>query len=430
MTDVTDKIFIDFMQMRSFSKNPLIFTRGEGIYLIDDKGRRYVDGLSGIFVNSIGHGNAAVIEAMTQQLHRVAFTPPLLGTNDAALRLTKQLLEIGPPGVSAVKLLSTGAEATEAAMKLARQYFKQTGKPGKYKILSHYGSYHGATLGALAASGGKDRKSIFEPLGGGFIHFHPPFLRRWDSSLVQDETVFVELINRTIEAEDPDTIAAVIVEPICVNSSGFMVPPQNYLRRLKDVCEKHNILLILDEIITGFGRVGTMFASEHFGVVPDMTCCAKGMSSGYAALSAVLINETVAGAFYGDEEDLVQFRSSGTFGGNPVSAAAGEAVISELLRKGIVENSRTVGAHLRSRLEELASEFSVITDVRGVGLLQGVEYSRGRVGSAIAKEAIARGLLLRVSDDFTVFAPPLIITKEEIDDTVELFRDVLRTVSK
>ena len=271
-------------------------------------------------------------------------------------------------------------------MKLARQYFKQTNRPTKYKIISHYGSYHGATLGALSASGGRDRKSIFEPLSSGFIHVHPPFLDRWDSELVTDETLFVELLERTIVAEDPDTVAALIVEPISVNSSGFMVPPSGYLKAVSAVCKRHGVLLILDEIITGFGRLGTMFASEYYDVVPDITCCGKGMSSGYAALSAILIRSEIAAAFYGEESQNVQFRSSATFGGNPISAAAGAAVINELINGNILENSREAGAYLKSSLSAVAEQFERVGTVRGVGLLQGITYSDPRIGKLVAGE--------------------------------------------
>ncbi|HKV44516.1 MAG TPA: aminotransferase class III-fold pyridoxal phosphate-dependent enzyme, partial [bacterium] len=218
-TQTIPHIFLDFMQMREFAKDPLVFAGGEGIRLTDTAGRRYIDGLSGVFVCSLGHGNMPVIEAMMAQARQLAFAPPLHGTSLPALQLTDLLLRIAPPGVGALKLLSGGSEATESAMKLARQYHQQTGHPRRYKIISRYGAYHGGTMGALSAGGGRDRKSVYEPLGVGFIHVHPPYCYRcpFDQVYPGCGRTCVGLIERTIEAEDPETVAAVIVEPISIS---------------------------------------------------------------------------------------------------------------------------------------------------------------------------------------------------------------------
>lgn len=256
-------LFLDFMQMRDFAKDPLVFVGGEGIRLTDTAGRRYIDGLSGVFVTSLGHGNVPVIEAMAAQARQLAFAPPLHSTTLPALELTELLLKIAPEGVGAVKLMSGGSEATEAAMKLARQYHQQTGHPRKYKIIGRYGGYHGATMGALSAGGGRDRKSAYEPLADGFLHVHPPYCYRcpFDQTYPGCGRTCVTLIERTVEAEDPETVAAVIVEPISISSAGFVVPPPDYLPMLREVCNRHNVVLIYDEIVTGFGRLGEMFAA-------------------------------------------------------------------------------------------------------------------------------------------------------------------------
>src|SRR6266513_3456556 len=369
------RLFLDFMQMREFAKDPLVFVGGEGIRLTDTAGRRYIDGLSGVFVCSLGHGNMPVIEAMAAQARQLAFAPPLHGTTPPALELTELLLRLAPEGVGAVKLLSGGSEATESAMKLARQYHQQTGHPRKYKIISRYGSYHGGTMGALSAGGGRDRTSVYEPLGVGFIHVHPPYCFRcpFDQTYPGCGRTCVTLVERTIEAEDPETIAAVIVEPISISSAGFIVPPPDYLPRLREVCTRHNVVLIYDEIVTGFGRLGTMFGSEYFAAPPDITCCGKGMSGGYAPLAAILIRDRIADAFYGEADEHREFHHGHTYAGNPVACAAGIAAITQLIERGIVANARRQGERLRSRLNELAERFPLVGDVRGAGLLQGVE---------------------------------------------------------
>lgn len=429
--NVIPSLFLDFMQMQQFAKNPLVFTEGQGIHLIDAEGKKYIDGLSGVFVTSLGHGNKPIIDAMTEQLKHLAFAPPLHSTTGPALDLTQMLLKIAPPGVTALKFLSGGSEATEAAMKLARQYHRQSGHPHKFKIISRYGSYHGATMGALSAGGGRERKSVYEPLGVGFIHVHPPYCYRcpFDQSYPSCGRSCVELIERTIEAEDPETVAAVIVEPISISSAGFMVPPPDYLPRLREICDRHNVVLIYDEIITGFGRLGTMFGSEYFKAAPDITCCGKGMSGGYAPLAAILIRDRIASAFYGEDAENVQFHHGHTYAGNPVACAAGIAAVTQLVEDGIVENSRRQGERLRQRLLELAERFPIIGDVRGAGLLQGVELVKNRAtkerfptsarpGKIIEREARARGLLFRCGNDYAAFAPPLIATAEQIDEMV------------
>src|SRR5713226_1114467 len=378
--NVIPSLFLDFMQMQQFAKNPLVFAEGKGIRLTDSEGRRFIDGLSGVFVASLGHGNMPVIEAMTAQARQLAFAPPLHSTNLPALKLTELLLRIAPEGVGAVKFLSGGSEATEAAMKLTRQYHQQSGHPRKYKIIGRYGAYHGGTMGALSAGGGRERKSVYEPLGVGFIHVHPPYCYRcpFDQSYPSCGRTCVGLIEKTIEAEDPATVAAVIVEPISISSAGFMVPPPDYLPRLREICDRHNVVLIYDEIITGFGRLGTMFGSEYFKAPPDITCCGKGMSGGYATFAAILIRDRIAATFYGEDEDNVQFHHGHTYAGNPVACAAGLAAMTQLVEQDIVGNARRQGAHLRARLEQLAERFPIIGDVRGAGLLQGIELVADR----------------------------------------------------
>jgi adenosylmethionine-8-amino-7-oxononanoate aminotransferase len=440
--NVIPSLFLDFMQMQEFAKDPLIFTEARGSRLVTADGREFIDGLSGVFVTSLGQGNETVITAMTEQLKRLSFAPPLHGTTPPALELTSLLLKLAPEGVTAVKLLSGGSEATEAAMKLARQYHKQSGNPRKYKIISRYGAYHGATMGALSAGGGRERKAVFEPLGVGFIHVHPPYCYRcpFDQRYPSCGRTCVELIERTIAAESPDTVAAVIVEPISISAAGFMVPPPDYLKRLREICDRHDIVLIYDEIITGFGRLGTMFASEYFGAAPDITCCGKGMSGGYAPLAAILIRDKIARSFYGDEEEFVQFHHGHTFGGNPVACAAGVAVLNEYLERDVVGNAKRQGERLRRRLIELSERFPIIGDVRGAGLLQGIELVKDKAtaerfpvaakpGKAIEREARARGLLLRCGNDFAAFAPPLTVTADEIDQMASLLGESIAAAS-
>jgi adenosylmethionine-8-amino-7-oxononanoate aminotransferase len=246
-------------------------------------------------------------------------------------------------------------------------------------VISLYKGYHGATLGALSATGLPQRKAIFEPTVPGYLHVLPPashFPCTADGRCPACAMTSVEQFNRVIELEGPETVAAVIVEPIS-NTGGITTPPPEYLPRLREICDRHNVLLIFDEIITGFGRTGQMFAAQTFGVLPDVLCMGKGLGRGYSPLAAIAFRDHVAAAFWGDE-DSIAFSHGHTFGGNPLSSSAGVAAIQEIVERDLCANARRIGAHLRSRIAELA-DLNVVTDVRGKGLLIGLGLARDAV---------------------------------------------------
>jgi adenosylmethionine-8-amino-7-oxononanoate aminotransferase len=233
------RLVLDFMQMEEFAKDPFVIQEADGIRLRATDGREYIDGLAGVFTVSLGHGNRRIIDAITEQLNTVAFAPPLHGTNPQAIALAKELIEFAPSGTSAVKFVSGGSEATEAAMKMARQYHVNRGNARKYKIIAKYGAYHGATMGALSAGGGWERKSVFEPLIGHMLHVHPPYCFRCPYGHKSDErcgNVCAEIVDKTIVAEDPETVAAIIMEPISISSAGFVVPPPQFFKLLREYC--------------------------------------------------------------------------------------------------------------------------------------------------------------------------------------------------
>jgi adenosylmethionine-8-amino-7-oxononanoate aminotransferase len=251
----------------------------------------------------------------------------------------------------------------------------------------------------------------------------------------------VTLVERTIEAEDPETVAAVIVEPVAVSSAGFIVPPPDYLPRLREVCTRHNVVLIYDEIITGFGRLGTMFGSQYYEAPPDITCCGKGMSGGYAPLAAILIRDRIADAFYGEAEENRQFHHGHTYAGNPVACAAGVAAVTQMIERDIVGNARRQGERLRARLAELGERYTLIGDVRGAGLFQGVEFvqdrasgtpfpPRVRPGKLVERAARERGLLLRCGNEFAVLAPPLIVTAQDVDEMCGILGESVAAAQK
>ncbi len=440
MKELARHIMVDFLPMRTFAENPLILTEGRGIYVTDVDGKRYIDGLSGTFCVNLGHGNRALADAAARQIERLALACPTLGTSDRALELTRVLLDITPPQFTTVKLSSGGSEVTEAAIKMARQYHKQAGRPTKYKVLSHYRAYHGATGHALAAGGWPNWRAAYEPLPGGFIHVHTPDPYQVPFPGAPDSVgeTYARLVEEVIQLEGPETIAAFITEPILM-SAGVVVPPRDYLPRIRALCDRYDLLLVYDEIITGFGRAGRLFAAEHWNAWPDIFCLGKGMSGGYAPLSANVLTSRVAEAFWGDAVDQVQFHAGHTYGGNPVAAAVGLAAIRQILDEHIVDNSRLRGAQAQARLRELQARCPVVGDVRGEGLLIGIEFVRDATtrerfpaevnfGIRVREAARRRGLLLRASHWMIALAPPLTSTAQEVDEILDIFEDALTEV--
>lgn len=434
-----EHLFLDFMQMKEFAKKPIIMKSARGVWYEDMFGKKYLDGLSGIFVVNAGHGNRRIIEAMKKQLDELTFAPPLLSTNLRALELVDLISKLTPGDLHTVKLFSGGSESTEAAMKLARQYHRQTGNPNKYKVISRYESYHGATMGALAASGVTTRKTPFEPFGPGYLHVLPPTCYRCPFGLEYPDcdVVCARIIEEVIRREDSSTVSALIVEPIG-NTGGVITPPDSYFTILREICDKYNVLLIFDEIITGFGRTGEMFAAQTFKTTPDIICMGKGMSSGYAPIGGIAFRDRIAETFLGREDQHIQFNHGHTFGGNPLSCAAAIANIHEVIDRNLPAKARESGERIRRRLGEI-DRAGIMGDIRGKGLITGVEFVKDRktkaqfdegfnFGVQVGRSAIEKGLILRSEPNLITFAPPLIITEEEIEKMMSIFSESLEGV--
>ncbi len=419
-------------QMKEFAKRPLVMDRADGVRYWDVTGKEYLDALSGIYVANVGHNNRRVIEAVKQQYDRLTFSPPMHGTNAVAVQLANMLAEIAPGDLNTVKFECGGSEVTEAAIKMARQYHQLTGNPRKFKIVSRYLSWHGSTFGSLSASGLKSRRSVNEPLAGGFIHVFPPTCYRcpFDKEYPTCNITCCSLIGDVIDLEAPETVAAVIVEPIG-HTGGIIDPPAEYLPMLREICDRHNVLLVFDEIITGMGRTGQMFAAETFGVLPDMICIGKGLSGGYAPLSALICRDHVARAFWGDAPANPGFVEGHTFEGNPISCAAGIATLCEIIERDLCANARAMGARLRAGLERLRDKYAIIGDIRGKGLFLGVEFVKDRatkqrfpadrpIGTLIGRRALENGLLTRFDPHWIALGPPLVVTEADVDQIVTI----------
>jgi adenosylmethionine-8-amino-7-oxononanoate aminotransferase len=416
--ELTRHVMVDFVQMKSFSENPLIMVEGDGVYLTDVEGRRYIDGLSGVFAVSLGHRNDEIVDAITHQLRTLAFSSPIMTTSDRTLELAAEVLGLTGGRYGVFKQYCSGSEATEGALKLARQYHRQTGQAARYKAISFYRSYHGGTMGALGATGWPKLRNPYEPLVTGSIHVPPPVptlcraCRGGPCSLA-----CFELLRDVVELEGPSTVSALILEPVLL-TAGVVQPPREYFTLVRELCDETGVLLVFDEIVTGFGRLGHWFAAEQLDVWPDLLCCGKGLSGGYVPLSGVLMTPRIADAFWGEADANLQFQSGHTFAGNPVSAACGLAVIDYFQRHDVLANVRERGAELGERLSALAARSPLVTALRGQGLLYCLDYvlDRGPVGTAVQQAARRRGLLVRASPHNTTLAPPLVITSGEIDE--------------
>ncbi len=424
--DALRQIFVR-SQMTEFVDSPFVINRADGVYFWDVDGNQYLDALSGIYVASVGHNNRRVIDAITRQMGELSFAPPMHGTNPAAIRLANRLVELAPGDMAAVKLLSGGSEATEAAIKMARQFHKLRGEATRYKIISRYESWHGSTMGSLSASGLASRRAVNEPLAPGFIHVFPPTCQRcpYGKRYPGCDLTCVSIIGRIIEMEGPETVAAVMLEPIG-HTGGVIDPPDEYLPQLREICDRYGVLLIFDEVITGIGRTGNMFAAETFGVQPDLICLGKGISGGYAPLAALMCRKHIADTFWGDPAVNPGFVEGHTFEGNPIASVAGLAVLDEIVERDLIGNARRMGQRLREGLERLRRH-RIVGPIRGKGLFLGFDLvadTDGRrldppLGLAVGRRALANGLLTRFDPHWIAVGPPLVIEPQHVDEIVD-----------
>jgi len=421
--------FLDYQQTSEFLEHPLIIDRAEGLYYWDQEGKRYFDAIGGIFAASLGHRHPRVVEAIHRQLAQLSFAPPLHGISNTTLDFVEKLGSVTPGDLNLVKAFSGGSESIECAMKFVRQYFKQTGHPAKYKFITRYDSYHGATFATMSASGSGSRRTKFEPLMAGFLKVPTPnHLRDRFSCWDECNRFAARMFEDVMINEDPETVAAVIVEPIG-NTGGTITPTDEYYRILRDACTRHNVMLIFDEIITGYARTGAMFAAQTFGVTPDIICGGKGLSSGVIPLGAMIAREDMADVFYGPAEDNVHFGHGHTFAGNPLACAAGIAVIDEIVEKQLAEKARRLGKYLFEKLETL-KQYGVVREVRGKGLLLGVEFVRDtrtnepfpELGKALKRTAQNNGLIMRIDPTWFSVAPALIAEESDLDEMFELVK--------
>jgi adenosylmethionine-8-amino-7-oxononanoate aminotransferase len=403
-------------------------------------GNTSIDGMSGLWLKNVGYGRKEIADAAYEQMLNLTYMP-LGTTTEPTIKLAEKISQIAPGDMTRSFFTSGGSEAVETAMKLSRAYFKRVGEPNRTKFISRKGSYHGATMGALALGGSHLYPKLdYEPLMPGVFHVPQPLPYRCEFGGETPEEcaeLCVNAVEVMIKFQDPETVAAVFAEPIS-SPMGCVVPGDNYWPRLREICDKYGVLLIADEVITGFGRTGKMFATEHWGVVPDMMTVAKGITSGYIPMGGCITRGEISDAFIGSQK--ASFKHVITFGGHPVAAAAALKNIEIMENEGMVENAAKQGAYLLDGLKEMKEKYQMIGDVRGLGLFCGLELVADRetkeyfpaeadLANRITQGFADNGLLLRGGDRMNV-APPLCITSSEVDEIVTTMDKVFGQVSK
>ncbi len=408
---------------------PLRIERAEGAYLYTPEGRRILDAAGGAIVSNIGHGRREVGEAYARALQETSYVVPPFAT-ESRVRLVERLQDRWlPPGVTRCVFASGGSEAMDGAIRLARQHHLSAGRPGRWKVIGRELSYHGTTLATLAIGGHPKRRSAFEPwlppvsrAPACFCTHCPLELRYPDCALA-----CAEELERVLEREGPDTVAAFVAEPFSGSTIGAVVPPGDYWPRIAEICRGHGVLLIADEVMTGFGRTGTRFALEHFGVVPDILVGGKGLASGYAPIVGIFARDEVVAPIADAGDELMFY----TYSAHPACCAAADCVLDILEREKLVERSATLGALLHQRLRDAFAEHPQVAEVRGRGLFAALELVRDRAtgtpypaSAGLAGKVVAAGLAEGVffypggagpAPDVIVLGPPFVIGEEEIE---------------
>ncbi|TAL31977.1 MAG: aminotransferase class III-fold pyridoxal phosphate-dependent enzyme [Alphaproteobacteria bacterium] len=415
--------------------------RGEGIYIWDTKGKKYLDACSGSFAANLGHGDRRMLKAAEGQMEKISFAYRTQFENEPANELSRFLVSLSPDHLKRVFLVNSGSEAVEACMKLARQYWWARGQNSKAKFISRRPSYHGATLGALSLTSYHDLNAPFEPLTVKSPKVSAPFCYRCPlgKTYPSCKTACADELEEVINEVGAENIAAFVTEPIGGASTGGAVPPDEWFPMIEATCRKHNILLIVDEVLTGCGRTGAFYGFEHWGIKPDLVAVAKGLSAGYAPVGACLAREEIV-------EVVVKnggFMHGHTLAGNPLASAVALQALKIVVEDRLVENAKVTGQYLQVKLRALKEKYAFIGDVRGKGLLAGIEFVSDKktkepfpkewnVGGKATGLARARGLLIYprrsifgISGDHVSLAPPLIIDKTGVDEIITLLEATL-----
>jgi beta-alanine--pyruvate transaminase len=425
--------WMPFTANRQFKKAPRLLARGEGMYYWTPEGRQILDGTAGLWCVNAGHCRPRIVEAVKRQVAEMDFAPTFQMGHPIAFEFADRLAKIAPEGFSRVFFTNSGSESADTALKIALAYHRARGEGSRFKLIGRERGYHGVNFGGMAVGGIMANKKVFGPGVAGVDHIrHTHDLVRNSFSKGQpvNGAEFAEELERLCALHDPSTIAAVIVEPVA-GSAGVLVPPKGYLERLREICTRHGILLIFDEVITGFGRLGRPFASQRFGVMPDLFTTAKGLTNGTVPMGAVFVKDSIYESFMQGPDGIELFHGY-TYSGHPVACAAGIGTLDTYEEEGLLTRASSFEKYWEDAAHALKGARHVI-DIRNCGLIAAIELEArpgapGRRAYEAFVKAFENGVLIRVTGDIIALSPPLIVQKSQIDRLFECVREVLQAV--
>ncbi|MDP3611739.1 MAG: aspartate aminotransferase family protein, partial [Rubrivivax sp.] len=406
--------------------------RAEGMHYWDDKGRQILDGVAGLWCVNAGHARPRIVQAIQQQAAEMDFCPPFQMAHPKAFELAERVAQIAPEGMGKVFFANSGSEAVDTALKMALAYHRVRGEGTRTRLLGRERGYHGVNFGGISVGGMVGNRKTFGLAVAGVDHIrhtHDPVRNAFTVGQPEHGADIADDLERLVALHDTSNIAAVIVEPVA-GSTGVLIPPQGYLQRLRDICTKHGILLIFDEVITGFGRTGQPFAAQTFGVTPDLIVCAKGLTNGCVPMGAVIAKNAIHDAFMSGPEHLIEFSHGYTYSAHPLACAAGLGTLDTYAEEGLLTRAGEMQDYFAQGVHSLKGEPNVI-DVRNIGLVGGIELSPlagepTKRGFNVFLDCYDKGLLIRTTGDTVALSPPLIIERSHIDQIIDTLRGAIR----
>ena len=427
-----DAFWMPFSANRQFKQAPRLLAKASGMHYWTPEGRQILDGIAGLWCVNAGHARPKIVQAIAEQAAEMDFAPPFNMAHPKAFELAERLVELAPEGMNKVFFANSGSEAVDTALKMAIGYHRARGDGTRTRLIGRERGYHGVNFGGISVGGIVGNRKAFGPLLPGVDHIrHTHDLSRnaFSRGVPEYGVELADDLERLVALHDASTIAAVIVEPVA-GSTGVLLPPKGYLQRLRSICDKHGILLIFDEVITGFGRLGSPFAATHFGVTPDMMTVAKGITNGCVPMGAVLVKQHIHDAFMTGPEHLIEFMHGYTYSAHPLACAAALGTLDTYAEDGLLTRAAAMAPIFENALHSLKGAPHVI-DIRNIGLVGGIELEPvtglpGKRAFDVFLECWERGVLIRTTGDTIALSPPLIVESSHIDQIVSTIGDVLK----
>jgi beta-alanine--pyruvate transaminase len=432
MSDHLDALWMPFTANRQFKKQPRLLARAEGMHYWTDDGRKILDGVAGLWCVNAGHGRPKIVQAIARQAAELDYAPPFQMGHPKAFELAERLVQLTPKGLDKVFFTNSGSESVETALKMAIAYHRVRGEASRTRLIGRERGYHGVNFGGISVGGMVGNRKMFGTLLAGVDHIrhtHDPERNAFSKGVPAHGAELADDLERLVQLHDASTIAAVIVEPVA-GSTGVLLPPQGYLQRLREICDRHGILLIFDEVITGFGRTGSPFGAHTFGVTPDLMTVAKGVTNGCVPMGAVFVKRGIHDAFMTGPDHLIEFFHGYTYSSHPLACAAALATLDVYQEEGLLTRAKELEGYFADAVHGLR-ELPNVIDVRNIGLVAGIELRPAPGAPAkrafdIFLDLYERGLLVRTTGDTIALSPPLIIEKGQIDQIVEMLSGALK----